>query len=548
MFTNILLIIPFFNFLLFSSFFFHIFFLSQITSVQKIYTFIGAPVSDIVASFAENAENSLESDEYCHVLSNSDWLLQINFDGDQLMNDEANNCFFTVRGHGLEEDGICNLAAACMFEALGGGVCSDVFEQNLPRNIADAPVTWTITHDANATEQVIRFIESNIPGVKFVYHLHDDNGIFLSPDDVEMSQISSSLCIHPTSNPSGEIDGGSHGTSHSGSLLGLDVQLLVSSIQPIDENDPRCRNYVPPYDFMRHFRSVEERYSFFTFHSARICKIVDSYKTTQQMHGESKDAYKSGCEYDERRDSKLVESDAPQIKAGKTTSSTNKINPGGSHLKNNSNGSNGDDEYKDIKAKIVDLGNACYTYKHFTDDIQTRQYRAPEVIIGANYSTSADIWSLACIIFELLVGDLMFDPQTGKNWHRDEDHLAMIIELIGPFPKRVYTKGKHCSKIFHQKNGELKHISQLKFWSLRDVLHDKYKFSLVEANGISSFLLPMLEIDQESRATALELLEHPWLDGTPFDEYDDGRGERIVSNLFISIFIFLTSSYLLAEV
>ena len=29
--------------------------------------------------------------------------------------------------------------------------------------------------------------------------------------------------------------------------------------------------------------------------------------------------------------------------------------------------------------KIVDFGNACWTYKQFTDDIQTRQYRCPEV-------------------------------------------------------------------------------------------------------------------------------------------------------------------------
>lgn len=28
---------------------------------------------------------------------------------------------------------------------------------------------------------------------------------------------------------------------------------------------------------------------------------------------------------------------------------------------------------------VVDLGNACWTYKHFSEDIQTRQYRAPEV-------------------------------------------------------------------------------------------------------------------------------------------------------------------------
>lgn len=28
---------------------------------------------------------------------------------------------------------------------------------------------------------------------------------------------------------------------------------------------------------------------------------------------------------------------------------------------------------------VVDLGNACWTYKHFSEDIQTRQYRSPEV-------------------------------------------------------------------------------------------------------------------------------------------------------------------------
>lgn len=56
------------------------------------------------------------------------------------------------------------------------------------------------------------------------------------------------------------------------------------------------------------------------------------------------------------------------------------------------------------KVKIVDYGNACWTDKHFTEDIQTRQYRAPEVILGAPYDEKADIWSLACLIFELATG------------------------------------------------------------------------------------------------------------------------------------------------
>ena len=63
--------------------------------------------------------------------------------------------------------------------------------------------------------------------------------------------------------------------------------------------------------------------------------------------------------------------------------------------------------------KIADLGNACWIDKHFTDDIQTRQYRSPEAIICFPYGPEADIWSLACIVFELATGDLLFKPKNG---------------------------------------------------------------------------------------------------------------------------------------
>jgi serine/threonine protein kinase len=35
------------------------------------------------------------------------------------------------------------------------------------------------------------------------------------------------------------------------------------------------------------------------------------------------------------------------------------------------------------------------------------------VIVGASYDTSADMWSLACMVFELVTGDLLFDPHEG---------------------------------------------------------------------------------------------------------------------------------------
>ena len=37
------------------------------------------------------------------------------------------------------------------------------------------------------------------------------------------------------------------------------------------------------------------------------------------------------------------------------------------------------------RAVVVDLGNACWTHRHFSEDIQTRQYRSPEVVIGSRY-------------------------------------------------------------------------------------------------------------------------------------------------------------------
>lgn len=84
----------------------------------------------------------------------------------------------------------------------------------------------------------------------------------------------------------------------------------------------------------------------------------------------------------------------------------------------------------DLKCKLVDFGNACWTYKQFTNDIQTRQYRCPEVILGSKYSTSADLWSFACICFELATGDVLFDPHSGDNFDRDEVRELLLFMMI----------------------------------------------------------------------------------------------------------------------
>ncbi|XP_066283787.1 SRSF protein kinase 3-like isoform X4 [Branchiostoma lanceolatum] len=163
-----------------------------------------------------------------------------------------------------------------------------------------------------------------------------------------------------------------------------------------------------------------------------------------------------------------------------------------------------------IKVKIADLGNACWVDHHFTEDIQTRQYRSLEVILGSGYSAPADIWSTACMAFELATGDYLFEPHSGEDYSRDEDHIAHIIELLGYMPKHIALSGKYSREFFNRK-GELRHIHKLKYWGLYDVLREKYEWPHQEADEFSSFLMPMLELEQERRATAGECLRHPFL-------------------------------------
>ncbi|XP_071483277.1 SRSF protein kinase 3-like [Diadema antillarum] len=164
----------------------------------------------------------------------------------------------------------------------------------------------------------------------------------------------------------------------------------------------------------------------------------------------------------------------------------------------------------EIRVKLADLGNACWTYHHFTEDIQTRQYRALEVLIGAGYGTPADIWSTACMAFELACGDYLFEPHSGENYSRDEDHIAHIMELIGHIPRHIALSGKYSRDYFNKK-GELRNIQKLKPWSLYHVLTEKYEWPMESAEEFVEFLLPMLEFDPEKRATAEECLKNPWL-------------------------------------
>ncbi|XP_062246919.1 SRSF protein kinase 3 isoform X2 [Platichthys flesus] len=165
---------------------------------------------------------------------------------------------------------------------------------------------------------------------------------------------------------------------------------------------------------------------------------------------------------------------------------------------------------KEIKVKIADLGSSCWVYKHFCEEIQTRQYRSLEVLLGAEYGPPADIWSVACMAFEFVTGDSLFVPKSRESFSLEEDHIAQITELLGKIPPAVALSGKYSADYFGRR-GELRCVGPLRLWSLYEVLVEKYHFRLEEAHGFSEFLLPMLDYHPKKRATAAECLHHPWL-------------------------------------
>lgn len=164
-----------------------------------------------------------------------------------------------------------------------------------------------------------------------------------------------------------------------------------------------------------------------------------------------------------------------------------------------------------ITVKIADLGNACWIFKHFTNDIQTRQYRAPEVILGGEWGCSADIWSIGCLVFEMLTGDFLFEPTQGQTFSKNDDHLAQIMELLGPLPEHIIRNSRYGRHYFQSDNKTLRKIPNLKPWPLEQVLIEKYKFQENDAVEIADFIKCMLVLDPRERFDAAGLSNHRWL-------------------------------------
>jgi serine/threonine protein kinase len=94
--------------------------------------------------------------------------------------------------------------------------------------------------------------------------------------------------------------------------------------------------------------------------------------------------------------------------------------------------------------KVIDFGSSCYTTERLYKYIQSRYYRAPEVILGMPYSPAIDVWSFGCICAELYTGRPLFPGTT------ECDQLHCIMEVKGVPPSEILEQASRKMLFFDE--------------------------------------------------------------------------------------------------
>ncbi|KAJ7066725.1 kinase-like protein [Mycena amicta] len=149
--------------------------------------------------------------------------------------------------------------------------------------------------------------------------------------------------------------------------------------------------------------------------------------------------------------------------------------------------------------KLCDFGlsRGFENASHLTEYVATRWYRAPEVMLGfKGYGTAIDIWSIGCILGELLSSQPLF-----KGKERTVDQLKKILDVLGSPEENI------LQKIASEK-------ARAYVRSLPISKKKPFTKILPTADLQAIELLShMLTFDPDQRFTVAEALEHPWLSG-----------------------------------
>lgn len=193
--------------------------------------------------------------------------------------------------------------------------------------------------------------------------------------------------------------------------------------------------------------------------------------------------------------------------------------------------------YSRCEVKVIDLGSSCYIHDNLGSYVQSRSYRAPEVIMGCPYDYKIDIWSLGCIMAELFTGYVLFQNDTVQGL------LARVLGIMGPLPEENYKIGRHADKFFtkdrllyieveEEKKIDNKHLSEDMIELIKKHRKPKKTVQIMVPKKTSlksrlhtddamfiDFVKCLLDVDKDRRPSAQEAMKHPWITEC---KYEDG--------------------------
>lgn len=157
--------------------------------------------------------------------------------------------------------------------------------------------------------------------------------------------------------------------------------------------------------------------------------------------------------------------------------------------------------------KVIDFGSSCFEYEKVYTYIQSRFYRSPEVIMGMNYHTAIDIWSLGCILAELYTGYPLFP---GEN---EQEQLACIMEILG-LPDRHLIERCSRKKLFFDSTGSPRPVVNSKGKRRKPGTRSLAQALKCNEELFIDFLGKCLVWDPERRIKPEGAMKHPFIRGT----------------------------------
>lgn len=181
--------------------------------------------------------------------------------------------------------------------------------------------------------------------------------------------------------------------------------------------------------------------------------------------------------------------------------------------------------------KIIDFGSSCHVKDQVHTYIQSRFYRAPEIILGTfPYGCPIDMWSLGCILVELFTGRPIFPG------HSEAEQLMYQVEFLGMPPPLMLAHSKRTDKFFDDSNEKLKpvldrrnHIKVFKNRSI-DVL---LRHVPEEDSDFIDFIKQTFHWDPLKRMTPRESSRHPFVAGPKSNaqELPDQTSDKTIRRL-----------------